>query len=483
MRRIRLLILLPLITGSFVNIVFSQDSPTLIAGQPEKVEKITNLYISAVGEKSEHVSKQINKSTFFYIEKLQRQEAKLQKRVAKIDSLAAHNIFANSANKYQQLKADVKSRTDKLQHSTGLYLPWNDTASASLKFLASNPLTGKLPINSPKLNDALIKVINLEKQFKQSENIKDFITQRKEYLKQRLANFDVGSDLKHYNSTAYYYSQQLKDYKESLKDESRAEQKALTLLRKIPAFSDFMQKYGALAGLFDVPANYGSANLNRLQTISQVQNILQSRISGMGSNAIQTVQANLASAQSELSKLRNRFDGLGNTADIPDFSPNPNKTKPFKKRLLFGFDMTTVRNSTLFPLTTDFGLSVGYKMSGNFTAGVGISYKQGWGSDLHHISLSSQGMSLRSNVDWKIKKNIYLSGGMELNYLSSINNIKILQDYTAWQKSALLGVSKTVSLKSKNLSATKVSLLYDFLHAMQVPRTQAVVFRVGYVFH
>jgi hypothetical protein len=46
----------------------------------------------------------------------------------------------------------------------------------------------------------------------------------------------------------------------------------------------------------------------------------------------------------------------------------------------------------------------------------------------------------------------------------------------------LLGVSKTVSVKSKLLKKTKIQLMYDLLWKKQVPVTQPVVFRTGYGF-
>ncbi len=256
MRSIRLLVILVPLACCDVMVILAQDTLALSGSAAAKANKLQCQYIAALRDKSEQFSKDIEKSTNQYLDRLQKVEAKLQRRVAKVNPSEADNIFSNSASKYQQLKSDVKNRAARLERSTGIYLPWNDTAVSSLKYLATNPLTAKLPINSSQLKDALSKVKNLEAQFKQAENIKAFITQHKEYLKQRLANFDVGSDLKRYNSTAYYYSQQLKDYQESLKDETRAEQKVLSLLRRIPAFSDFMQKYGGLAGLFNDHANY-----------------------------------------------------------------------------------------------------------------------------------------------------------------------------------------------------------------------------------
>jgi hypothetical protein len=202
----------------------------------------------------------------------------------------------------------------------------------------------------------------------------------------------------------------------------------------------------------------------------------------MGPNAGQTVAASIASAQSELSKLRNKFAGLGNTGDMPDFQPKQTKTMPLRKRLTYGFDMTTTKANNIIPSYTDFTVTIGVKLSDRFTAGIGAGYKMGWGADIRHIQLSSQGANVRSYIDMKIKKSFYFSGGMEANYLNAFKNIKELQNYSAWSLSALTGLGKTVSLKSKFFRATKVGILYDWLHAIRVPVTAPFVFRAGYSF-
>ena len=80
-----------------------------------------------------------------------------------------------------------------------------------------------------------------------------------------------------------------------------------------------------------------------------------------------------------------------------------------------------------------------------------------------------------------------MSGGYEMNYRSEFNNIDILRDYNAWQTSGLIGISKVVSMHSPKGGAggglfkkTKVQLLWDFMSYQQMPRTQPIIFRVGY---
>ena len=476
-----LIILLPLACS---NLVPAQEPPSPGARQAARADKLSRQYIASVGAKSDQAINDIDRQTQKYLDKLQRQEAKLQKKLAKIDSLAAHNIFANSADKYQQLQNDIKNKSEKLQRSTGRYNSWLDTSLNSIKFLAANPLAGKIPVSPSQLKEAIGKLRGLEAQLNETQNVKEFIRRRKDYLSQQLKQYNLGKELDKYKEQCFYFNQQVADIQADLSDESKIERRALSTLRQLPAFSVFMKKYGFLSSLFDVPADYASTSVNGLQTISQTQNLLQSRINNMGPGGAQAAEQSISAAQSELSRLRNRFPQFSNTGDLPDgFQPSQVKTRPLKKRLVYGVDMTTAKNNLLLPVTSNIGLSIGYRATDRLTAGVGMGYKMGWGPDIRHIRLSSEGLNFRSYADWKIsKRGFFFSAGAEWNYLSQFKNIQELKDYTAWSKSILGGVSKTLSLKSKVFKGTKIFLGYDFLHAMQVPKGNALLFRAGYSF-
>ena len=89
-------------------------------------------------------------------------------------------------------------------------------------------------------------------------------------------------------------------------------------------------------------------------------------------------------------------------------------------------------------------------------------------------------IGLRSFVDWKFKGSFWLSGGYELNYRTAISGIDQLKDLHAWQQSGLLGLTKKFDIKLKFFKHTKLQLLWDFLSYRQLPRTQPILFRVGY---
>ncbi len=475
--KIRKLIFLLLLHCALAQFAYAQKAADSLTS------KITDNYISTVSKKSEAVTAKLDKQTEKYLDKLEKQEARLKNKLSKIDSLAAKNIFSQSAQQYQDLKNKLQNKSGQLLKSTGQYFPWLDSTSTSLKYLeGKNTALNSLNGNAGEIKEALNKVRQLEDQFKQAASVKDFIRQRKELLRQQLRNYDLGSDLKKYNQTAYYYTQQVNEYRRALDDPEKAERKALQLLNQLPAFQKFMHENGMLAGLFDVPQDYGSTSVAGLQTIQQVQNSLQSRFASMGPNAQADVAQSLGAAQSELTKLRNRFPASGGTEDMPDFKPKEQKTKTFLKRLEYGTNIQTVKSNYYFPTTTDMAFSVGYKLSNTNIAGIGASYKIGWGKDIRHITLSSEGIGIRSFIDLKLKGSFFVSGGFEYNYQQPFGSMQTLYTLNSWQQSGVIGLSKIVSLKTKYFKKTKLQLLWDMLSYQQVPRTQAIKFRVGYSF-
>jgi len=91
-------------------------------------------------------------------------------------------------------------------------------------------------------------------------------------------------------------------------------------------------------------------------------------------------------------------------------------------------------------------------------------------------------MGLRSFVDWKLKKQFFVSGGLEMNYNAQFKNIARLQQYNDWQQSGLVGLTKKMNIKTKWFKGTSVQLLYDMLYREHIPVSQPVLLRTGYTF-
>jgi hypothetical protein len=477
---------------------YSQDQSTQADGQPGTIDKVINFPSKLFGKiqgKTASLDQQLTNQTEKYLQKMARREARLKRKLYRIDSAAANNLFNSStAKQYAALAQKIKTDSGSAR-ATGLsgeYLPYIDSLKGSLSFLQQNPqLLNVSASANPAFQGSITELQQLQAKMQDADQVKAFIQQRKQqigdYISQH-ANLQnlLGSQYQGINQDLYYYSQEVRQYKEMLNNPDQLEQKALSLLGQLPAFQAFMKNNSQLAGLFNLPGNYGSpAGVSGLQTLSQVQNLIQGQLSSGGPNAMASLQSSLQSAQQQLDQFKSKLSQLGGgSGDIgmPDFKPNEQKTKTFWKRLEYGTNLQTTRTNFYFPTMTDIGLSVGYKLNNTSTIGVGASYKIGWGSGFNHISLSGQGAGLRSFLDIKIKSGFSATGGLEYNYTTPIVSLQQLRTLSYWTQSGLIGLSKTVPVKSRVLKQTRLQLLWDFLSYQQVPKTTPILFRVGYNF-
>jgi hypothetical protein len=472
----------------------AQESPSVI----DKVVNFPTSFLSKVQHKYASLEDRLARQTEQYLKRLAKQERRLKRKLTKIDSTAAQQLFKDSDQQYENLMASVRSDSLAVQKGRGTYIPMMDSVKTSLSFLnQNNSLLGEGKAVGDKIKGSLSQADQLRGKLQQSEQVKSFIQQRKQQLKEAFGKYNklpngISKELAGFNKQAYYYSAQLKEYKDMLNQPDKLIQKGLSLLNKLPAFTKFMQQNSELASLFRLPDNYGTPqSLAGLQTRSQVQQQIQSQIGGAGPNAQQYLQQNIQAAQSQLSQLKDKVNKLGGNGsgdmDMPDFKPNNQKTKSFWQRLEYGTNLQTAKNN-FFPTTSDLGLSVGYKLTDKSTVGVGASYKMGWGENIKHISITHQGMGLRSYLDVKLKGSFFASGGFEYNYQpinsdsTSSNSTMHWDQISSWNKSGLIGISKIVSIKSNFFKKTKLQLMWDFLSYQQVPRTQPIKFRVGYNF-
>ena len=416
------------------------------------------------------------------LKRLQKQEEKIYERqLSSKDSVEAKLKLSEIQGKYNALKEKLRNPSPFGPSSVKQYIPHLDTLKSALKFLNQNNTTANV-------RKALATIESFHDKLQQAEDIKDFIRQRRELLQEELEQLGLVKELKKFNKELYYYSEQLKEYKEIISDPNTIEKKAIELLSQTKVFQDFMRRNTMLASLFRLPGDPNDpaimASLGGLQTRTQVNSFIREQVVTGGPNAQSQFQQNIQQGQSQMQQLKNKLVQLGggSSDDImpQGFKPNNQKTKSFLKRLEYGTNIQAQRSTNFFPATTDLGLSVGYKLNDKSIIGVGAAYKIGLGHGWNHMELSSQGAGLRSFVDWKLKGSIWISGGYEVNYKSMVNSIDQLKNLDAWQESGLMGLSKVFDVKSKFFKKTKLQLLWDFLSYGQVPQTQAMLFRIEY---
>jgi len=437
---------------------------------PEKLGSVIGKKVSALEDKVIEKSEKT-------LMKMQKAEEKVyRKMIASKDSIVAKMQLDQIRRRYASLKEKLKNPVEsKPVNALKEYIPHLDTLTTALKFLHNQKLGGNI-------KDALSKVESFQGRLQQADEIKQFIKERKEQIKQAWESLGIAKNLKKINKEVYYYSQQIKEYKNILNDPQKIESKAIELLTKTKFFQDFMKKNSMLASLFLMPG--GGANgmaqggFAGLQTRAQISNFMQQL--GMSSNSF---QQNIQGVQGQVSDLRQRLTQLMGSSEsddltMPDFKPNSQRVKSFFDRLQYGINFQSQKASGYFPASTDIGLSIGYKLNDKSVIGIGASYQVGWGSGWGNIKITHEGIGFRSFLDWKIKGQLWLSGGYERNY-GEFKTIDQLRDLGAWQQSGLIGLSKTFKVRSKIFKGSKIQLLWDFLSYQQRPQTQPLVFRVG----
>lgn len=437
-----------------------------------------------VSDRSSRLESKMVRKSQQTLDKLRKQERKMyQKMLHTKDSLQAKAALSNLDEQYAVFIKKLSDTTAAvLGTNTREYFPYVDTLQSAMGYLSKNGAGGAIP-------STLGQLCSLNNRFQQTADIRSFIRERKQMLQDRLESMGLLKDLRKFNKEAYYYAARVKEWKAVISDPKKLEKKAIQFLAKTKLFQDFMRKNSILATLFRLPEDPADptsmASLAGLQTRAQVNNLIQQQIAAGGPNALAQVQQNLQQAQSQLNSLKARITQSGGSSsddEMPDFKPNTQKTKGFFNRLEYGTNVQTIRARSYFPVTSDLGLSLGYKLNDKSVIGIGGSYKLGWGTGWRNIRLSQEGVSLRSFLDYKVKKALWVSGGYEMNHLSRFSSINQLRSLDSWQQSGLMGLTKSFPVKTKFFKSTKIQLLWDFLSYQQIPRTQPVIFRLGYNF-
>jgi vacuolar-type H+-ATPase subunit H len=452
----------------------------------QTAQEVPAKFIQQADKKIDQYTSRITNKTEKTLTKLSRWENKIQSLLQKVNPEAAQRLFAANQLTFTKALEKYKQGAAVIADQRARYDEYKDKLTTSLGYLEKqkDQLDEKF---ISQVKAAKQKVDKLETEEVNTEAMQEFIKQRrKQLLDESIKYIGNSKYLQKISKENYYYIETLKNYKAIFLDKKKAEQTALTLLNKIPAFTKFARENSMLARLFGSTSLTGStASLAGLQTRASVNALIQNQIASGGPDARAQIQQNMQAAQAELSKLKDKIlkagGGSSEEVNIPDFKPNSQKTKTFLQRIELGSNIQFVKNNSLVPTTADIGLSLGYKLNDKSVIGLGGSYKMGMGS-IEHISITHQGIGLRSFMDWKLKKQFFISGGYEMNYNAQFKNINQLQQYSDWQSSGLVGLSKKIPVKSKLMKGTKAQLLYDFLARQHMPVSQPVIFRVGYNF-
>ena len=225
-----------------------------------------------------------------------------------------------------------------------------------------------------------------------------------------------------------------------------------------------------------------------LQTRASVQQLLQQNIGAGGAGALQQVRDNVQGAQTELQKLKDRAKQLGGSSEEATLfadaagmkkPANNQRSKTFLQRLELGGNIQFARPNGFVPTTGDIAATVAYKLNDKSSIGIGGGYKLGLGS-IRRIRFTHEGVSLRSFADMKLKGQLFITAGYELNHFAQFRRMEGIGNLDWWQSSGLAGLTKKYKISKKR--GGNFQVLYDFLYNQHTPRSQPLLIRTGFSF-
>lgn len=456
----------------------------------EQLQKFpANNFLYQTQKKVDQYKERIYHKTIKSLEKLSRWEDKIKKLLDKASPETAAQLFSYDKLSFNSLLEKYKKGESVLENNMTQYDAYRDKLSTSLKYIGNTEIyfDSVLRYKCLALSN---NVKQLDSKIGETEAINKIITERKKLLLAAAVQF-IGKSkwLVKINKETYYYSETLINYKEIFNEPKKAESTVIKLLNNVPAFSEFFKKNSMLSTLFPIPQNYGTSisSLAGLQTRVQINNHILQQIAASGPSALEEVKQNLLEAQKKLNNLKAnviKAGGSSSDANIANFKPNTQRTKTFAQRLEYGFNMQFDKNNSLIPGAVNLGINIGYKLNNKISMGIGSSYRLGMGK-LDKIRLSNEGIGIRSYFDYNLKRQIFISGGYEINKYPSLKGLNVttlagMKNIRAWQTSGLVGIYKKIPIKTKFTKGAKLQLLYDFLHRQHVPVSQPLIFRFGY---
>jgi hypothetical protein len=418
--------------------------------------KQDSLLVSTLGKPQAYlkdVEQRMQKVQMDFEKKLDKKKASIIKEEQRLNALVSRfdSSLGDFGNKLISKIVPLKGQT---------YLPLFDSLTTSFNLMKKLNLAENEQVES-----SLNVLRGVQKNFEQAQFFHDQMTSRIQMLKERLLKVGKIKELKDLQQKAFYYQQQLNEYKSMLDKPDVIISKTLQVFQRSKVFKDFFARNSQLGQMFMIPGSSGwedfSGNSN-LQTINATSKLLKEKV-GIDTKTFLSQKQNGANGSENVINDLSMITQLKRKEDSTLFAfikPNRMRDQALIKRIEFGVNAQTKR-SGYFPATIDFAATAAYKLSDRKSFGLGLSYKLGLGTLFKDVEISHQGLGLRSFVDMKWKAGLSVTGGYELNYLTEIRSIAGLKELSAWQQSGLVGISRR--FKANGKLDGNVQLLWDFL--------------------
>jgi hypothetical protein len=427
--------------------------------QAQNPIKDENIFLSKITDKLNYFSSKRKISTANYLKKFNKSQETFLKKLCKKDSQKADALYRELAQSQQRLNRKVSGQyKNPFEKTTATYNSYNDTLFNAL--------------NCSGDNKALNAAGNYKKQLQNENYIRDYMRQQK--LSMKNASLEVPS-MKYFfrgiDKSSYYYVQQLNDYDRSFSQIDQWENFGINLLKQKTDFSKLMSENSQATSLASIPNDWGK-DITGLQTNELVKASQQKDWNNLTEEGKELAKDKLTDGAKQISRMKTDLPKISNAADVPEFTPNPLKTKRTIDRLHYGFDFQFNHQSSMVPKGITLGLNSEYDLLPKLDIGLGFAYyssfQKTYSENKNDIP---KPFTIRFYSDYKIRSLLFFTFNYERIYPKTFNT---------WTHNAMAGL-KLKYPKAKKL-APYISFMYNFLYEQQVPKTQMIVYRIGWIF-
>lgn len=475
-----LLLHLTFLTGS--NSLTTSDSGITNENAHQLYHQCTKNLVKKAFRNSRKFYNRLSRNNTDYLKKLAKVESKIQKKLCLKNDKLADYLFKFSLSDRLEMRKGINSKPS--------YNAQLDTLKILLSFIKQKNLDNDT-IKWNRANDFTIKA---EKELSRYENNKKYLRIRKSELKAACSKYpELEQEMKGLDKANYYYTAQTEEYKNLLKEDGLINCNDYQELLTDKDFANFAGKESQIAKTFGVPAKVNTSVLtlpssisssvpNGLQTIKDVQAAMTESLKDMGSDAITKFESNMDVMHDQMDKLKD-FSTIGgynisNAADLPDFTPDPLKTKLFKDRFTKGFNLQFLQGNHSIPCGLSVSAEAGYKIKLRWIAGIALSTdcrikNSSPDFDKLHTAIFAEYALTRTlwiYNDYSKEINVFSSRNENTNYKASLSRSK---DYQ------LISGIKFKPGYSKKFSYCFL-LGYDWTNEVDIEK--GIIYRVGFNF-
>lgn len=445
------------------------------------IQSIPSKYFLDIENKVSKYSGRINRKTQKTLKKLSKWELRIKHLLEKADPATAQQLFKNGLS-FVALQQKWKQVDTDLQKSIQGVNSYQDRLNSQLKLIHQYQTV----LDTGLRKQALQAKVRFDSSLSLTEKqkvLQALIKERKEALIQALKKQLIKTPMvRKLNKEVFYYVETVENYKELFSSPSSREKYVKQLLESNSQIRKLLRENSFIASLFPGTSNPGAVNLNGLQTRTAIEDQILTKFVSGNATGMGYLKEQMQAAQSEIGKLKSslqqRNRTYGNGEEMATFKPNHQKSRTFRQRMVYGVNLQFTKASAWIPSGIQTAMMAGYRLNDKSILGFGVSYEAAFGS-LQKVRIEHRSVGLRSYVDWKIKKQFFVSGGYEINRLFEMTS-SAYSSSSRWQSVGLFGITKKMKAHSTFLKNLSIQFYYDILHRSHSPVTQPFVYRIGY---